>query len=109
MFTSPVISWMQLNFTADKDDGEVELSVSSILCHLKRIEIRELKGCDAEVRFLELLLMNAPVLEEMVLSFDISSSPEIAGSTDRLQVAKKLGEKLRSLSKASPSLAMIFL
>ncbi|KAI3955547.1 hypothetical protein MKW98_028492 [Papaver atlanticum] len=82
--------WMQLNFRADKDDGEVEFSVSSMLCHLKRIEIRELKGCDAEVRFLELLLINAPVLKEMILSFGKSSSPDIAGSPDSLQVAKKL-------------------
>ncbi|KAI3852180.1 hypothetical protein MKX03_022980, partial [Papaver bracteatum] len=100
---------VELDFRADKDDGEMELSASSILFHLKRMEIRELKGCDAETKFLELLLMNAPVLEEMVLSFDKSSSPDIAGSPDRLQVAKKLGEKLRSLSRASPSLAMILL
>lgn len=100
---------VQVKFRADKDDDEVALPMSSIMFHLKHIEIRELKGCDAEVRFLELLLMNAPVLEEMVLSLDKSSSPDIAGSPDRLQVAKKLGEKLRSLSRASPSLAMIFL
>ncbi|XP_026443049.1 putative F-box/LRR-repeat protein At3g59160 isoform X2 [Papaver somniferum] len=100
---------LQVKFRADKDDDEVALPMSSIMFHLKHIEIRELKGCDAEIKSLELLLMKAPVLEEMVLSLDKSSSPDIAGSPDRLQVAKKLGEKLRSLSRASPSLAMIFL
>ncbi|RZC92879.1 hypothetical protein C5167_007902 [Papaver somniferum] len=99
----------EVKFRADKDDDEVALPMSSIMFHLKHIEIRELKGCDAEIKSLELLLMKAPVLEEMVLSLDKSSSPDIAGSPDRLQVAKKLGEKLRSLSRASPSLAMIFL
>ncbi|KAI3852181.1 hypothetical protein MKX03_022981, partial [Papaver bracteatum] len=99
----------ELKVRADKDDDEVALSMSSVMIHLKHIEIRELKGCDAETKFLELLLMNAPVLEEMVLSFDKSSSPDIEGSPDILQVAKKLSEKLRSLPRASPSLAMIFL
>ncbi|KAI3955545.1 hypothetical protein MKW98_028490 [Papaver atlanticum] len=95
------------NFIADKDDGAVELSVSCITPHLKRIEIIEVEGCDAEVKFLGLLLMITPVLEEMVLFLDTSSSAETAGSPDRLKLAKNLSVKLRSLPRASPSLAMI--
>ncbi|RZC92881.1 hypothetical protein C5167_007905 [Papaver somniferum] len=97
------------HFIADKDDGAVELSVSCIMPHLKRLEIREVKGCDAEVKFLGLLLMIAPVLEEIVLSLDASSSADTAGSSDRLKLAKKLSVKLRSLPRSSPSLAMIVL
>ncbi|KAI3852173.1 hypothetical protein MKX03_022973, partial [Papaver bracteatum] len=105
-----------LNLTSEKcysidgkDDGAVELSVPCVMPHLKRIEITEVEGGDAEVNFLGFLLMNAPVLEEMVVSLDRSDSPNTACAPDRLKLAKKLSEKMRSLPRASPSLAMIVL
>ncbi|KAI3936375.1 hypothetical protein MKW98_000649 [Papaver atlanticum] len=97
------------NYRADKDDGEVELSVSCILSHLKRIEIRKVKGCHTELQFLEFLLMNTLVLEVMVLSFDTSGSSDTAATPDRLKLVEKFTEKLRTLPRASPSLRMIFL
>ncbi|RZC57401.1 hypothetical protein C5167_004708 [Papaver somniferum] len=79
-----------------EDDGEVVLSGSCILSHLKYIEMREVKGCNNELIFLEFVLKNAIVLEEMVLYFcDAGSSPSTntRGVPDKLNVMKKFSEK----------------
>ncbi|XP_026379026.1 putative F-box/FBD/LRR-repeat protein At1g78760 [Papaver somniferum] len=94
-----------------EDDGEVVLSGSCILSHLKYIEMREVKGCNNELIFLEFVLKNAIVLEEMVLYFcDAGSSPSTntRGVPDKLNVMKKFSEKVKALPRVSSSLIMLF-
>ncbi|KAI3845165.1 hypothetical protein MKX03_018086, partial [Papaver bracteatum] len=98
------------------DDGELGLSLPCLMFHLKHVEIREVWGCEDELKFLEFLLKNAIVLEKIVLSFNkndfvrrVECSPETTGSADILQLMKKFEEKLRTLPRASPNLTMIFL
>ncbi|XP_026451235.1 putative F-box/LRR-repeat protein At3g44810 [Papaver somniferum] len=66
------------------EDGEVGLLPCG-LSRLKYVEIRGMEGCDNELKFLELVLKEAAVLEEMDLCF---SNPEGSpGATVRIRAS----------------------
>ncbi|KAI3946779.1 hypothetical protein MKW98_003342 [Papaver atlanticum] len=94
-----------------EENAEAVLSESCILPQLKFIQIREVKGCDNELMFLEFVLRKAIVLEEMVLYFcnaGNSPSPNTTGIPDKLNVMKKFSEKIKALPRVSSSLIMLF-
>ncbi|XP_026396380.1 F-box/LRR-repeat protein At3g03030-like [Papaver somniferum] len=94
---------------AEVDDWEVTLSSLHTFSHLKFIEFREVYGCENEFRFLEFLFKNASVLEEVVLFFsNREPSPDAVDCRDKTRRMKKFGDKLRMLSRASPTLTMLF-
>ncbi|KAI3845118.1 hypothetical protein MKX03_019785, partial [Papaver bracteatum] len=96
------------------EDGEVGLLPCG-LSHLKYIEIRGMKGCDNELKFLELVLKEAVVLEEMDFYFsNPEGSPDETESLDRLELIKKRTElnkkfirKLRALPRVSSCSMML--
>ncbi|KAI3867457.1 hypothetical protein MKX03_010037 [Papaver bracteatum] len=53
-----------------EDYWDAELSLPCMICHLKFVEINGLCGCADELKFLEILLKHATVLEKMVLASD---------------------------------------
>ncbi|KAI3867458.1 hypothetical protein MKX03_010038 [Papaver bracteatum] len=52
------------------DYSDAELSLSCMICHLKFVEINGICGCADELKFLEILLKHATVLEKLVLTSD---------------------------------------
>ncbi|KAI3874319.1 hypothetical protein MKX03_019467 [Papaver bracteatum] len=73
-----------------------------MLSHLKYVEIKELQGCDNEVKLLQLLLGKAMVLEEVALFFRST-----AGSPGRVKL-KRFRDKLGAVTRASSSTNMMF-
>ncbi|XP_026451695.1 F-box protein At4g09920-like [Papaver somniferum] len=79
------------------EDGEVGL-LSCGLSHLKYIEIKGMKGCDNELKFVGLVLKEAVVLEEMDLCFsNPEGSPDATESPDESNLIEKYIRKLRAL------------
>lgn len=73
--TSPLVEYLFLaryesGLIDAEDDEELGLSLPCLMFHLKHVEIREVKGREDELKFLEFLLKNAIVLEKIVLSYN---------------------------------------
>ncbi|XP_026451232.1 F-box/LRR-repeat protein At4g14103-like [Papaver somniferum] len=87
------------------EDGEVGLLPCG-LSHLKYIEIRGLTACDNELKFLELVLKEAVVLEEMDLYFSNPEDlPDATESPDRLELVKKRSELVKKRSELNKKFA----
>ncbi|KAI3962417.1 hypothetical protein MKW98_010968 [Papaver atlanticum] len=81
------------------DDWEAGLSLQGILSHLKYVHIREVEGCDAELKLLSFLLKSAKVLKQVVLH-----PRSTIDSPDR--VRRQFRSKLRALPRASSHIIM---
>ncbi|MCL7033545.1 hypothetical protein MKW94_004144 [Papaver nudicaule] len=68
---SPCIEYLQFevegNLGAFSDAGFIDYSICSFHLHLKFVMIKSFRGSDIELRFLEILLKHAMVLEKVVL------------------------------------------
>ncbi|KAI3894253.1 hypothetical protein MKX03_021843, partial [Papaver bracteatum] len=83
-------------------DWDAGLSLPGMLSRLKIVEIKEVVGCDSELKLLSYLLKNARVLEEVALFFRSS-----AGSPDRVGQVKQYRDKLRALPTASSNIKIM--
>lgn len=83
------------------DDWEVGLSSQGMLSHLEYVVIKEVEGCDAELKILIFLLKNAKVLKIVVLCFRFSIGSQVT------QVERFL-DKLRLVPRASSSIQVLF-
>ncbi|KAI3908878.1 hypothetical protein MKW98_029428, partial [Papaver atlanticum] len=105
--TSPYIEALFLTSEEfdEAEDGEVDslVPLPFTLSGLKVIEIREFKGCDIEIEFLELVLTHAVVLEKMDLFF--SAGENLLTLSDR---EKKIRRKLEAIPRVSSSFTMKF-
>ncbi|KAI3923879.1 hypothetical protein MKW92_025267 [Papaver armeniacum] len=82
---------------------DAESSLSCMICHLKFVEINGLCGCAEELKFLEILLKHATVLEKLVIASDATERDS--------QLEKrmaKFSEKLLKFPTASKKI-LIFL
>ncbi|XP_026445006.1 F-box/FBD/LRR-repeat protein At1g16930-like isoform X2 [Papaver somniferum] len=85
------------------DYWDAELSLPCMICHLKFVEINGLCGCADELKFLEILLKHATVLEKLVVASDATERDS--------QLEKrmaKFSEKLLKFPTASKKI-LIFL
>ncbi|KAI3923880.1 hypothetical protein MKW92_025268 [Papaver armeniacum] len=85
------------------DYWDAELSLPCMICHLKFVEINGLCGCADELKFLEILLKHATVLEKLVIASDATERD----SQLEKQMAK-FSEKLLKFPTASKKI-LIFL
>lgn len=85
------------------DDWKAGLPLPCMLLHLKHVSIVGIEGQDNELEFLEFLLKNAVVLEEL----DMDSYLEDV-SPDKKRQMNRYCEKLRTLPRASSSLTIKF-
>ncbi|KAI3886086.1 hypothetical protein MKX03_003667 [Papaver bracteatum] len=84
-------------------DWKAGLPLSCMLLHLKHVSIVGIEGQDNELEYLEFLLKNAVVLEELdMLSYLKDVSP------DRKRQMNSYYEKLKTLPRASSSLSIKF-
>ncbi|XP_026444198.1 F-box/FBD/LRR-repeat protein At1g78750-like isoform X2 [Papaver somniferum] len=81
------------------DDWETGLSLPCFLYNLKVVRIHNVKGRINELKFLEVLLKNAMVLENLILYWDWDQDPGNRAVTRRM---KKFTEKLIEFPRASP-------
>ncbi|RZC93457.1 hypothetical protein C5167_007271 [Papaver somniferum] len=81
------------------DDWETGLSLPCFLYNLKIVRIHNVKGRINELKFLEILLKNAPVLEYLVLYCDWDQDAGNIAITRRM---KKFTEKLIKFPRAAP-------
>ncbi|KAL5725995.1 hypothetical protein ACHQM5_009069 [Ranunculus cassubicifolius] len=80
---------------------QTDLALDSNLCHLKFVEIRNIRGCVNELEFLKLLLKNAISLEKMTIFTSQEHYP------CRRQL-KKFSDALLSFARASSNIAILF-
>ncbi|XP_026460145.1 uncharacterized protein LOC113360937 [Papaver somniferum] len=88
----------------DEDDWEAKLPLPHMLSQLKFVEIKDVQGCDNELKFLEFLFRNAMVLEELILFLCPSNN-----SSRKYDRIANFSEKVKRLPRASPSVTMIFI
>ncbi|KAF9603063.1 hypothetical protein IFM89_033788 [Coptis chinensis] len=89
--------------SADKNvDWGKHLGFHYTFSKLKSIEIKNLEGCQNELVFLELLLKNAPLLENLTIT------TVKALSMDKVNRLAKISKNLQSLPKASSNLTVLF-
>lgn len=81
---------------------DAESSLSCMICHLKFVEINDLCGCADELKFLEILLKHATVLEKVVLA---SNSTE-QDSQQKKRMAK-FSEMLLKVPTASKKILIL--
>ncbi|KAI3923881.1 hypothetical protein MKW92_025269 [Papaver armeniacum] len=81
---------------------DAESSLSCMICHLKFVEINDLCGCADELKFLEILLKHATVLEKVVLA---SNSTE-QDSQQKKRMAK-FSEMLLKFPTASKKILIL--
>ncbi|KAI3852275.1 hypothetical protein MKX03_018920 [Papaver bracteatum] len=94
------------------DYWDARLSLSCMILHLKFVEIKGLRGCVNELKFLEILLKHAMVLEEVILNsystksviFDSDSNEE---DSQRKKRKKKFSEMLRKFPTASKKIVIL--
>ncbi|KAI3838763.1 hypothetical protein MKX03_004709, partial [Papaver bracteatum] len=79
---------------SQKDFWDSGLSLPCMLYHLKFVKIRGLRGCVNELKFIEILLKNSMILEEVVLC-SIKKNPR----TERRMV--KFNEIVLTFPRAS--------
>ncbi|KAI3894254.1 hypothetical protein MKX03_021844, partial [Papaver bracteatum] len=84
------------------DDWEVGLS--GMISHLEFVEIREVEGCENELKFLSFLLKNSMVLEKVNLFFRSTGD-----SLSNGRQARRFKRNLRVLQTASSSIQMNFI
>ncbi|KAI3894252.1 hypothetical protein MKX03_021842, partial [Papaver bracteatum] len=83
-------------------DWDAGLSLPGMLTRLKIVEIKEVVGCDSELKLLNFLLKSARVLEEVALFFRSS-----VGSSDRVRQVKQFRDNLRAVPTASSNIKIM--
>ncbi|KAI3833336.1 hypothetical protein MKX03_028888, partial [Papaver bracteatum] len=84
------------------DDWEARLLLPCTLSHIKFVEIKQLRGCDNEFKFVEFLWKNGVVLEEVVLWFNYFSTK--VSFPEQAAIVKKFSKKLRTVPRGSSNL-----
>ncbi|KAI3894258.1 hypothetical protein MKX03_021848, partial [Papaver bracteatum] len=92
------------NLADVEDDWEAEFSLACMFTHLKVVEIREVEGCDNEVKFLRFLLKNSTVLEKVNLFFRSTGD-----SLDNRSQVRRFKGNLRVLPTTSSNMQMNFI
>ncbi|KAI3838002.1 hypothetical protein MKX03_013794 [Papaver bracteatum] len=82
------------------DYWDPELSLPCMICHLKFIEVKGLRGCVNELKFLEILLKHATVLEKVILA-----SYSTKKDSETKQRMKKFFKMLLMFPRASENLS----
>ncbi|KAI3878000.1 hypothetical protein MKW98_008277 [Papaver atlanticum] len=103
VITSLILTSKESNLADVGDDWESGLSLTCMFSHLKFVEIREVEGCDNELKFLTFLLKNSMVLEKLSLFFRYTSD-----SLDRGRYVRRFKRNLKLLPTASSSIQMHF-
>ncbi|PIA35556.1 hypothetical protein AQUCO_03500128v1 [Aquilegia coerulea] len=88
-------------YKSAKANWAKELVANCIFCKLKSVRIQICKGCENELRFIEYLLKNAPVLD----SLTIITTKVHSGDTEELE---DFSRKVRSLPRASSNAMILF-
>ncbi|KAI3877742.1 hypothetical protein MKW98_020223 [Papaver atlanticum] len=96
--------FLELNLADLGDDWEAGLSLTCMFTHLKVVEIREVEGCENEVKFLRFLLKNSAALEKVNLFFRSTGD-----SHDNVRQVRRFERNLRVLSTASSNIQMNFI
>ncbi|KAI3844743.1 hypothetical protein MKX03_031535 [Papaver bracteatum] len=74
-----------------------------MICHLKFVEIKDIRGSVNELKFLEILLKHAMVLEKVVLASYSAEKDSL-----REKRMKKFGEMLLTFPRASKNIIIFF-
>ncbi|KAI3836250.1 hypothetical protein MKX03_018029 [Papaver bracteatum] len=86
------------------DYWEAELSLPCMIRHLKFVEVKGISGCVDELKFLEILLKHAMVLEKVVLTSYYSTKED----SQRGKRMTKFSEILQMFPRASKSVILLF-
>ncbi|KAI3877740.1 hypothetical protein MKW98_020221 [Papaver atlanticum] len=94
---------MESNLADVLDDWEAGLPLTCMFSHLKFVEIREVEGCDNEIKFLRFLLKKSTVLEKVNLFFQSTGK-----SLDKGRQVRRFKRNLRVLPSASSRVKLKF-
>ncbi|KAJ4963957.1 hypothetical protein NE237_023896 [Protea cynaroides] len=78
----PVCDEAMLDMATNGDNWEAALPFKCSLHHLETVEMRNLQGCENEIRFPKFVMKNAMVLEEMVIIASKRFSSSVPAAAD---------------------------
>ncbi|KAI3839933.1 hypothetical protein MKW92_039364 [Papaver armeniacum] len=99
----PYFDEVKINPENMRDYWDARLSSQCMLCHLKFVEIDGLRGCIYELKFLEVLLKHATVLEKVVLAYHSTKQDSVMENW-----MKKFSKMLLTFPRASKNINFLF-
>ncbi|KAI3855063.1 hypothetical protein MKX03_018457 [Papaver bracteatum] len=100
----PHFDEVKINHENVEDYWYAGLSSQCMICHLKFVEIDGLRGCIYELKFLEILLKHATVLEKVALAYHSTTKQDWL----REKRMKKFNEMLLTFPRASKNINFLF-